>query len=111
MKKHYSGIDGLRTIGCLGIIAMHIQANTSYEINGYFYNTIVPSFTQYVYLFMIISAFGICCGYYQTVKNGNFDVNAFYKRRYGKLWLFFILAILIEILVDHTRSSIAEGVI
>lgn len=57
-KKHYKSIDGLRTIAAVGIVMMHMRANNNYEIGGYVYNKIIPSFTNFVFLFMVISAFG-----------------------------------------------------
>lgn len=71
-KKHYKSIDGLRTIAAVGIVMMHMRANNNYEIGGYVYNKIIPSFTNFVFLFMVISAFGMCCGYYEkNIKKRN----------------------------------------
>lgn len=36
-KKHYNGINALRTIGCIGIVMMHMAANNNYIINGFIY--------------------------------------------------------------------------
>jgi len=69
-KKHYGAIDGLRAIAAIGIVMMHMGANNNYEIGGYIYNKIIPSFTNFVFLFMVISAFGMCCGYYEKFKAG-----------------------------------------
>lgn len=35
-KEHYGAIDGLRTIACIGIVMMHVAANTDYSITGFF---------------------------------------------------------------------------
>ena len=51
-KKHYGTIDGLRMIAAFGIVMMHIRANNSYEISGFVYNNIIPSFTNFVFLFI-----------------------------------------------------------
>ena len=45
-KRYYGAIDGLRMIAAFGIVMMHIRANSNYEIIGYVYNTIIPSFTN-----------------------------------------------------------------
>lgn len=84
-RRKYHGIDGLRAIACVGIAMMHIQANTSYEIKGFVYERLIPSFTDFVYLFMAISAFGMCCGYYEKVLNGKVNWTDFYKKRYMKI--------------------------
>ena len=44
-KKHYDAIDGLRTIACIGILMMHVRANTAYEISGFIYDRLITSFT------------------------------------------------------------------
>lgn len=36
-QNRYGAIDGLRTIACFGIVMMHMAANNSYEISGWFY--------------------------------------------------------------------------
>ena len=66
-KRHYGAIDGLRMIAAFGIAMMHIRANSNYEIAGYVYKQVIPSFTNFVFLFMTVSAFGMCCGYYDKI--------------------------------------------
>lgn len=55
-KKHYGAIDGLRAIAAIGIVMMHMGANNNYEIGGYIYNKIIPSFTNFV--FFVYGDFG-----------------------------------------------------
>lgn len=44
--NHYNSIDGLRALSCLGIIMMHIQANTDYNLAGTFvFDKFIPSLT------------------------------------------------------------------
>ena len=108
-NKKYTSIDGLRTIGAIGIVAMHIRALSNIKINNYFYNTIIPFFNYAVFLFMIISGFGMCCGYYKKIKNNEISLNEFYKKRYKKILPFFMILVLIDVLVERTLSSIFEG--
>ena len=61
MKKAY-GIEWLRALACIGIAAMHMRANNKYALSGFLYDNVVISFTDLVYLFMAVSAFGMCCG-------------------------------------------------
>ena len=83
MKVHINNIDGLRAISCIGIIAMHILANSNYSAaEGWMKNTFIPSLTLLVYLFMMISGFGMSMGYYERFKKHTVDLNAFYKRRW-----------------------------
>lgn len=69
MKERYGTIDSLCMITCIGIMMMHLRANHNYEIAGYFYNIVIPFFTNFVFLSMMVSAFGMCCGYYEKIMN------------------------------------------
>lgn len=108
-KKHYGAIDGLRTIAALGIVMMHIQANTSYKISGYLYERIIPEFTNFVFLFMVISAFGMCCGYYEKVLNNEISISEFYKRRFLKTLPFFGILVIIDLLMSPSVDSFAQA--
>lgn len=83
--KRYNIIANLRVISCIGIIMMHIRTNSSFNISGFIYDEVILSFTNFVFLFMTISAFGMCCGYYEKVINNNFDIENFYKKRISKI--------------------------
>ena len=63
-KKHYYGIDWLRTVACIGIVMMHMisKANNDYVLSGFVAEKMIPSFTNFVFLFMTISDFGMCVG-------------------------------------------------
>lgn len=110
MKKTYYGIDWLRAIACIGIVLMHIRANNSYDISGWIYNKFVPSLTDFVYLFMAISAFGMCCGYFEKVIEGRICWTDFYKKRYLKIFPFFAFMVLLDIVVSRNITSIIEGI-
>lgn len=89
---------------------MHIKANTNYNISGWFYSTFISSLTDFVYLFMAISAFGMCCGYYDRVMSGNINWTDFYKKRYVKILPFFALLVFIDVIMERSSSSLLEGV-
>lgn len=84
MKEWYDNLDGLRVISCIAIIAMHIAANATYEL-GTVGSNIVGSWTHFVPLFLMISGFGMFCGYYERFKSGNIDLNDFYTKRYKNI--------------------------
>ena len=109
-KKHYYGIDWLRTMACIGIVMMHIQANNTYHLKGFIAEKMIPSFTDFTFLFMTISAFGMCVGYYQKVKDGKVNWVAFYKKRYIKVLPFFAVVVLMDIVFNHDLISIIEAV-
>ncbi len=109
MKERYGTIDGLRMIACIGIMMMHIQANNNYEITGYFYNTVIPSFTNFVFLFMTVSAFGMCCGYYEKVMNQTISLSNFYAKRFKKILPFFGVLVLIDVVISPSRAALFEA--
>lgn len=107
--ERYDNLDGLRAISCIGIVAMHIKANTSYQISGWTYDTFIPSLTHLVPLFLILSGFGMFCGYYERVKSGKADWNQFYTKRYKKILPFFALLILIDLAMERSVAHLIEG--
>ncbi len=109
MKERYDGIDGLRAISCLCIIAMHIRANAFYNLPKAM-NIIIASWTQFVPLFLMVSGFGMFCGYYDKFKTGRVDLNAFYSKRYKKFLPFFITLIMIDLLLERSLSHVIEGI-
>lgn len=109
MKKYY-GLDLLRAVSCIGILAMHVSANGKYDIGGYFYENIVPSFTDLVFLFMAVSAFGMCCGYYEKVLSGKVNWTDFYRKRYSRILPFFLLLIIIDVAMNFDITVLSEGI-
>ena len=107
-RERYDNLDGLRAISCLCIIAMHIAANATYEL-GIVGREIVGSWTHFVPLFLMISGFGMFCGYYERFKTGSIDLNSFYTKRYKKLLPFFITLIVIDIVMDRSLAHLIEG--
>lgn len=99
-RKHYDAIDGLRMIACFGIVLMHVRANNAYDISGFVYDKLIASFTNFVFLFMVISAFGMCCGYLDKVLNNQISLETFYFKRYSKILPFFAFLVLIDIIMS-----------
>lgn len=108
-NKHYGTIDGLRTIAAFGIVIMHIRANTNYIISGYLYNKVIPSFTNFVFLFMVISAFGMYSGYYEKFLNNKIVLSDFYKKRFKKVLPFFSILVILDVLLFPSVESFYEG--
>ena len=108
-KRHYGAIDGLRTISAFGIVMMHIRSNSDYEIMGYVYNVIIPSFTNFVFLFMVISAFVMCCGYYDKVLENQVNFTEFYGKRFRKILPFFGVLVMLDIIISPSVASLYEG--
>jgi peptidoglycan/LPS O-acetylase OafA/YrhL len=110
MKERYGNLDGVRGYACLGIIMMHVFANGSYSLKSFLFDSIVPSLTDLVYLFMLISAFSMCCGYYSRFKAGPIDLESFYRKRFQRIWPFFAVLCTVELIVDHSLTSLYEWV-
>ena len=106
--KHYDGVDSLRVYAAIGIILMHVRSNGGYEVGGFFFNNIIPSFTNCVFLFMTISGFGMCCGYFDKILNYKITLEDFYAKRYAKNWPFFALLCLLDMLMSLSRDSLYE---
>lgn len=108
-KKHCGAIDGLRTIACIGIVMMHMRTNNAYEISGFVYDEIIASFTNFVFLFMVISAFGMCCGYLDKVLNNQISLEKFYAKRYRKILPFFAVLVLLDVVISPSKGALIEG--
>lgn len=112
-SKHYHSIDGLRALSCIGIILMHVKANTDYTITqeDFIYHRFIPSLTWFVYLFLMISGFGMCVGYLSKFHSSQIDLEAFYKKRYAKILPFFSFLLLIAIVMEHDVTTLYEAAI
>lgn len=111
-RKHYYGIEWLRVIACLGIVMMHMlsKENNYYPLTGFIAERMIPSFTNFVFLFMTISAFGLCVGYYDKVKSGKINWSEFYKKRYIKVLPFFSVVVLADIVYQHNIKALIEAI-
>lgn len=109
MKERYKSIEGLRAYCAIGIIMVHVYLNVEYNITNYFYNNIIPKFGWFIFLFMIISGFSMCCGYYEKVKNNKISPVEFYSKRYSKILPFFTILVLMDLLISPSINSLYEG--
>ncbi len=107
-KKRYDALDGVRTLACIGIVLMHVLTNTEYNLSGFIYDQMIPSFTHFTFLFMSVSGFGMCCGYYDRMISGNIDIVSFYKKRYKKILPFFALLCFMDLIISPSLNSLYE---
>ena len=70
--------------------------NGNYDLSGFLFEKVIGTAGNFTILFMMVSAFGMCCGYYEKFKAGTINIEAFYKRRYEKLWPFFALLCILD---------------
>lgn len=102
----YEGIDGLKAYAIIGIVLMHVLANGEYGIGGFVFERLIPSFTNLVFLFMMVSGFGMCCGYYQKVVDQKIGIEDFYKKRYIKIWPYFALLCALDFIMSPSKESL-----
>lgn len=107
--KKYSAIDGLRSLACIGIVMMHVVDNNSYALQWPVAVHFIRAFTDFVYLFMVVSAFGMCCGYLEKMQNGTISMEEFYKKRYVKILPFFSCLVLLDVLRNRSIEAVIEG--
>lgn len=104
----YEGIDGLKAYAILGIALMHILSNGEYEIGGFVFVRLIPSFTNFVFLFMMVSGFCMCCGYYQKIVDQKISMEEFYTKRYIKIWPYFALLCVLDFVISPSKESLFE---
>lgn len=104
-QERYEAIDGIRTYAILGILMMHVRANCGIEIKGLLYNKVIPAFTDFVFLFMMVSAFGMCCGYYKRILGGTISIEEFYRKRYSKIWPYFALLCCFDFIMSPSKET------
>lgn len=106
--KHYDAIDGLRMIACFGIVMMHVRASCSYDLSGFIYDKVISSFTNFVFLFMTVSSFGMCCGYYRKIINNQLSLSYFYGKRFKKILPFFGFLVLLDFILAPSVDALYE---
>lgn len=104
----YEGIDGLKAYAILGIALMHVLSNGKYELGGFVFERLIPSFTNLVFLFMMVSGFGMCCGYYQKILDRKISMEEFYSKRYIKIWPYFVLLCALDFVISPSKNSLYE---
>ncbi len=107
-KERYKGIDGLKAYAILGIVLMHVLANGKYELGGFVFEKLIPSFTNLVFLFMMVSGFCMCCGYYQKILDRKISMEEFYAKRYLKIWPYFALLCALDFVITPSKESLFE---
>lgn len=109
-KENYTSLDGLRAYAAIGIVMMHVQANMNARlVSDFLTDRIIPWFTNFTLLFMIVSAFSMCCGYYERIKNGIITPSKFYSRRYKRIWPFFAIMVTIAFVSDPSINTLNQA--
>lgn len=89
---------------------MHVLCNICVKpTDNYLTRVLIPFFTDFTLLFMMVSAFSMSCSYYEKIKNGAISPNAFYKKRYIRILPFFALLNFVDLLVAPSWDSVKEA--
>lgn len=107
-KIRYDALDGLRAYSAIGIILMHVLTNGTYGLSGFVFEQLIPSFTNLVFLFMAVSGFSLCCGYFDKIINNQISVAEFYSKRYAKIWPFFALLCILDFVISPSKNALYE---
>lgn len=107
-NTHYDAMDGIRAFSAIGIVVMHVLSNGKYALSGFVFTKLIPSFTNLVFLFMIISAFSMCCGYYEKIGENKISLDQFYKKRFLKILPFFGLLSLVDVIISPSKEALLE---
>ena len=57
---------------------------------------------------MMVSGFGMCCGYYQKIIDRKISMEDFYKKRYIKIWPYFALLCALDFVISPSKESLSE---
>lgn len=85
------------------IVIMHVKAFLPYSKAG-----VIGTFSYLVALFMMVSAFSMCCGYYDRIKNGSIQPTKFYGRRYMRILPYFAFLCLLDLAIHPSITSLYE---
>lgn len=110
MRKKYDSLNGMRAYAAIAILAMHVLENSEYTGIASTVSTKVDLLKWLIYLFMIISGFSLCCGYYERILHQSISIVEFYKKRYKKILPFFALLVFMDCMMNLSLNSVIEGI-
>lgn len=88
---------------------MHVLANICIKPSeSYLTKEIIPFFTDFTLLFMMVSAFSMCCGYYQRIKTGAITPDVFYKKRYIRILPFFAVLCFFDFVFEPNIDTLFQ---
>lgn len=113
LTKHegyrFNSLDGLRAYAAIGIVLLHVLSNIAVKpSSNYITRELIPFFSDFTLLFMVVSGFSLCCGYYRKIKEGSIRPAEFYKKRYARILPFFALLCLVDLAVFPSLSSLCD---
>lgn len=108
-NERYVALDGLRAYAAVCIVLMHVYFNLGVMPKDNFIGgSLMPFFSDFTLLFMMISGFSLCCGYYDRIKNGSITPDKFYKKRYARILPYFAMLCLLDLAISPSLKSLYE---
>lgn len=108
--KRYDSINFLRGFSAIGVMFCHIIANIQPKPDfPFILSSNIGKMAWLTMLFLTISGFSMCCGYYNRFKQNNVNLNAFYKKRFMRIWPIFALVVFLELLYNPSIISLKEA--
>lgn len=106
-SERYGALDGLRAYAAIGIVLMHVLSNIGVKPSeNYLTGYLIPWFTDFTLMFMVVSGFSLCCGYYDRVKTGAITPNVFYKKRYMRILPFFACLCMLDLVMSPSVEQV-----
>lgn len=100
----YLELDGLRGLGCLFIVLVHMPKWNEFLMNNFFMNS-----GLLLKLFFVLSGFMICNSYSNSIKDKK-DFFRFIFLRFGRIYpvhlLFLLLYVPIQLLIEISKNQI-----
>lgn len=91
-QDKYLSLDGLRAVACVGIMAMHVWMVIAVKpTESFIFSNVISYAANFVLLFMMVSAFSMCCGYLKRFQQGSIILDDFYKKRVTRILPFFAI--------------------
>ena len=112
--KRINTLDGVRALLAISITLVHVLKNTPPSIGAEDYQGIfhyIAHGENAVKVFFMISAFSLCCGYFEKFKMGKISVNDFYKRRYSRIMPFWFIICSLGLLAEPSLLRLHEYVL
>lgn len=108
-SEKYNNLSGLKGYLALVIIFIHVFTNSNYSSLTDVGYRITSLFSNLVFLFLVISGFSMCCGYYEKFRNGTITPLEFYSKRYLKTLPYFAFVVLLDFIASPSLSSLYES--
>lgn len=97
-KSYFPSINGIKAIAALAIVLFHVYYNGKFSFTKFRIGDIIMHLNAFVIMFFMLSAFGMCCGYYDKIKEGAISLKEFYLKRYVRIFPFLALMVILDLI-------------